>query len=531
VSQAGIDAVVIGAGHNGLAAAAYLAKAGKRVVVLERRDVAGGILANSEVAPGVQAPALVHTVGRLRASVVKDLKLSEHGLELISPEVRAFAPQPDGTGLTFYADAARTAAGLRSVSEADAAGYAAFDAKVRALSSFLAHVNAAIPPDIKSPSFKDAISGLKLGRAFKSLGAKPGREITRAIPMAIADFAREGLEHEAVVGAVASRGILFTGMGAWSAGSAFVFLNDSAGNDGGAIGQTTFARGGPAALADALVRAAASFGAEIRTGAEVSEILTDDDGRAVGVRLAGGETLQARAVVSAADPKRTLTQLVDPVVLGPHMVWRAGNIRTPGMTAKVNLALSGMPAFTGADSPEQLAGRIVIAPGIDYLERSYDASKYGRIADEPFMEITIPSVADPSVAPEGQHVMSVLAQAAPYRLREGDWDSERERLGDVVVKTLERYAPGLGELVTAREVVTPADMERDYGLSGGHLYHAEHGMDSFFAWRPMLGHARYRFGLEGMYLAGSGAHPGGGVTGGPGANAARAVLTDLRKRG
>ena len=524
------DAIVIGAGHNGLVAAAYLAKAGRKVVVLERREAVGGILANSELAPGVQAPSLVHTVGRLRDSVVKDLKLRSHGLELIEPEVRAFAPQPDGGGVTFYADPARTAAGLRAVSEPDAAGFVAFDAKVRALSSFLAHVNAATPPDIKRPSFKDALAGLKLGRAFKGLGAKPGREVTRAIPMAIADFAREGLHHDAVVGAVASRGILFTGMGVWSAGSAFVFLNDSAGNDGGAIGQTTYARGGPAALAAALAAGSRAFGAEVRTGAEVTEVLTDDAGRAVGVRLAGGETLRARAIVSAADPKRTLTQLVDPVVLGPHLVWRAGNIRTPGMTAKVNLALSGLPAFAGADSAEQLQGRILIAPGIDYLERSYDASKYGRTAEEPFMEVTIPSVVDTSLAPEGQHVMSVIVQAAPYALREGDWESERDRLGDLVVKSLERYAPGLGELVTARQVITPADMEREYGLSGGHLYHAEHGMDSFFAWRPMLGHARYRFGLEGMYLAGAGAHPGGGVTGGPGANAARAILSDLRKR-
>jgi phytoene dehydrogenase-like protein len=209
------------------------------------------------------------------------------------------------------------------------------------------------------------------------------------------------------------------------------------------------------------------------------------------------------------------------------MIWRAGNIRTPGMTAKVNLALSELPTFAGADSPAQLAGRIVIAPGIDYLERSSDAAKYGRVAEEPYLEVTIPTIADPSLAPEGQHVVSILAQAAPYRLRDTDWATERDRLGDIVVKTLERYAPGLGDLVTARQVITPVDLERDFGLSGGHLYHAEHGMDSFFAWRPMLGHARYRFGLPGLYLAGAGAHPGGGITGGPGANAAREILKDL----
>jgi phytoene dehydrogenase-like protein len=289
------------------------------------------------------------------------------------------------------------------------------------------------------------------------------------------------------------------------------------------------ARGGPGALADSLASAARSLGAEVRTGAEVVEVLTRDH-RAVGVALANGEELDARVVISAADPKRTVTTLLDPVVAGPDLMWRAGNIRTPGIVSKVNLALSSLPTFAGAEGDERLTGRIVIAPGIDYLEKAFDASKYGRVSDEPYLEATIPTLLDPTLAPEGTHVMSIVVQWTPHRLREGDWEAERERVGDLVVKTMEQYAPGLGELVTARQVMSPVDLEREYGLSGGHPLHAEPGLDQFFAWRPLLGHARYRFGIDGLYLCGSGAHPGGGITGAPGANAARVVLSDLAKR-
>jgi phytoene dehydrogenase-like protein len=234
-------------------------------------------------------------------------------------------------------------------------------------------------------------------------------------------------------------------------------------------------------------------------------------------------------VVSAADPKRTLTTLVDPVEIGPHLRWRASNIRTPGTVSKVNLALSGLPSFDGAE-PERLSGRIVVGHSIDHLERAFDASKYGAIGEEPFLEATIPTISDPSLAPEGSHVMSVVAQWTPYALRDGDWGAERDRLADLVVKTMERFAPGLSDLVVARQVLTPLDLEAEYGLSGGHVYHADPGLDQFFVWRPLLGHARYRFGLPGLYLCGSGAHPGGGITGAPGANAAREIAADLKKR-
>ena len=520
----GYDAVVLGGGHNGLVAAAYLAKARKRVLVLERAEEVGGILRNSRIAPGFTAPGIAHTVGRLRRSVIKDLKLDRHGFEPIEPDVRIFAPQGESGAITFWSDASRTAEEIRALSAKDADAYAAFDRKVRALASFIAYVNTATPPDVKAPSIADAFAGLRLGKAFRDLGAKSGRETIRALPMPVADFVGESFEHEAVRGPLATRGVLYTNLGPWAAGTAAVYLTDSAGNDGGAAGQSTFARGGTGALASALRKAAESFGAEVRTGTEIVELLVRG-GRVAGVRTASGGTIEASAVVSAADPKRTL-RLVDPEVLGPHRVWRAENIRQPGATAKVNLALGGVPAFDGA-SEEQLRGRIVIAGSIDHVERAKDASKYGHVAEEPWLEVTIPSLTDPGLAPEGKHVMSVLFEAAPLRLRDAEWSTERDRLADIAVKTLERYAPGLGEVIEARQVITPKDLETDYGLTGGHVYHAEPGLDQFFAWRPLNGHARYRFVVDGLYLAGSGAHPGGGVTGGPGANAARIVLKDL----
>jgi phytoene dehydrogenase-like protein len=521
------DAIVIGAGHNGLVTAAYVAKAGRRVLVVERRDRAGGILDTVDVAAGVRAPGIVHTVGRLRTSVVDQLGLRRHGFEPIAPTVRVFAPQPDGGGLTLWADPLRTAAELRERSDHDADTFVPFDRRVRAVASFLAYLNVATPPDIKKLSFADLLTGLRAGKAYRDLGPKAARETTRVLPMAVADLVGEAFETDAVRGAIASRGVRYTAMGPWSAGSAFVFLNDVAGNDGGASGETTFARGGPGALAEALVAGAKAFGAEIRTGVEVARVITRDH-RAVGVALASGEEIRSRVVVSAADPKRTLTTLIDPVVLGPELVWRGGNIRTPGIASKVNLALSALPRFNDADE-ERLRGRIVIAPSVDHVERAFDASKYGRISDEPFLEATIPTLTDPSLAPEGQHVMSVLAQWTPHRIREGDWKAERERVADLVVKTLDVYAPGLGDLVTARQVITPVDLENEYGLSEGGVLHAEPGLDQFFAWRPLLGHARYRFGIDGLYLCGSGAHPGGGVTGAPGANAAREILADLKR--
>jgi phytoene dehydrogenase-like protein len=528
------DAVVVGGGHNALVTAAYLAKAGRRTLVLERRERVGGA-AETSILGGVRVPRLAHTVGRLRPSVVKDLDLRSHGLRLLAPDIRVFAPQPDGRAVTLWSDQARTVDDLREWSSHDADRYPDFDRLVRSLGRFLGEIAGQTPPDIKAPGLGDALAGLRLGRSFRGLGKGDAHTILRVLPTAVADFVAEAFETDAVQAAVAWRGVQYCSLGPWSAGTAAILLGDSAGNDGGAAGQTVFAEGGPGAVSEALAAAVRAAGGEIRTGAEVTAI-TSRDGRVTGVALPSGEEIEARAVVSGLDPKRTLTGLCDPVAIGPSMLWRAGNYRTPGAVSKVNLVLGGLPRFTAArgDDEALLRGRIINAPGIDAIERAFDASKYGRVSDSLVFEATIPSLVDPSLvagAPHGTHVVSVIAQYTPRALRDGSWDDEgrAEGIGDAVVDTLDALAPGFRDLVRVREILTPLDLEREYGLTGGHPLHGEPGLDQFFLWRPFFGHARYRLPLDGLYLCGSGAHPGGGITGQPGQNAGREILADLKR--
>ncbi|HUQ78728.1 MAG TPA: NAD(P)/FAD-dependent oxidoreductase [Patescibacteria group bacterium] len=528
------DAIVVGGGHNGLVTAAYLARAGKRTLVLERREHVGGAAETGDLG-GVRVPRLADTVGRIRPTVVKDLGLRAHGLRLVAPGIRVFAPQPDGRAVSLWADDARTAEGLRAWSVRDADAWHDFDRLVRSLGRFLAELAAQTPPDIRAPGIADAFRGLKLGRTFRGLGKHDSHTILRVLPMAVADFIAEAFETDALRAAIAWRGVRHSFLGPWSAGSTAILLGDSAGNDGGAAGQTVFAIGGPGALSEALASAARAAGAEIRCRAEVAAI-TSRDNRVTGVALASGEEIAATVVVSGLDPKRTLVELVDPVTVGPTMRWRAGNYRTPGVVAKVNLVVDRLPRFTAAGGDDQLVrGRILAAPGIDAIERAFDAAKYGRTSDTPVLEATIPSLVDPSLvagAPDGTHVVSISAQYAPAALRGGAWDEDgrAEAFADRVVKVLDDLAPGLTASITAREVITPLDLERDYGLTGGHPLHGEQSLDQFFLWRPFLGSARYRLPVDGLYLCGSGAHPGGGITGQPGQNAAREILADLKRR-
>ena len=528
------DAIVVGAGHNGLTAAAYLARAGQRVLVLEARDTVGGAAVTEEIAPGVRVPTLAHTVGRLRPSVARELDLGGFGMSLVSPEVRVFAPQPDGRAVTLWADLGKSVESLRAWSDDDATAFVEFDRRVRALSKFLADIGEEVPPDLKGPGAGDALMGLRLARAFRGMGRDDGRAILRVLAMAVADFVAESFTTEAIRATTAWRGVRHTAMGPWSAGSVSVLLADAAANDGGGSGETVFAKGGPGAVSDALASAAKVAGAEIRTGVRVASVSTAD-GAVTGVVLEGGEAIEAPVVVAGLGPKLLLTGLVDPVTVGPNMRWRAGNIRTPAVSAKVNLVLDGLPEFPAAAGDARLLrGRIQVGTSsIDAMEHAFDASKYGRFADQPVLEATIPSLVDPSLvagATDGTHVMSIIAQWMPKGLSAADWDAQRDAVGDAVLRSLESVAPGISSRVTARQVLTPADLEREFGLTGGHPMHAEPALDSFWLWRPLLGWARHRMPVSGLYLAGSGAHPGGGVTGAPGQNAAREILADRKKR-
>jgi phytoene dehydrogenase-like protein len=528
------DAVVIGGGHNGLVCAAYLARGGLHTLLLERRGVVGGAATTSELAPGVRVPRFAHTVGRLAPTVVRDLDLTRHGLRLVQPAARVTSIRPDEPPITLWSDGARTATDLRATSIRDAEAWAGFEDEVSALTSVLEPLLSAAPPDPGGPS-GDVVGGaIRAAYRFNRLDRRHGRELTRVLPQSIADWTEDRFSHDAIRALLATRGIRYARLGPRDAGSAAHFLTDSIGV-GGAAGETVYARGGPGALAGVLAASATAEGVTIRTAAEVSAIL-DRDERATGIALADGEEIAARVVVSGLDPRSTLLGLVDPATLGPELGWEVDNIRDKGVTAKVNLGLRDLPAFHGLDDeagPSRLRGRLVVAPSIGYLDAAADAAKYGRPSERPWLEATIPSLVDPLlVGDDGEvrHVMSVVAQSAPRDLREGDPDAQREAFGDRVVDVLDEVAPDLSDLVVAREVLTPLDIERELGTSGGHPMHLEPALDQWFAWRPLFGLAGYRMPIEGLYLCGSGAHPGGGITGLPGRNAARRVLADLRPR-
>ena len=530
------DIVIAGAGHNGLTAACYLAKAGWKPLLLERRELVGGVAVTESLDPGFRCPTLLHTTGPYLPGIARDLGLDRHGLEILRPQVRVFAPPADGPALLLYDDPARTAAGLAGISRRDAEAFPEFHRSLGRIGALLSRLLRMTPPSIERIRFPEIFHLIGLGRGFRGLPRRDAYRLLRWVPMAVADLVTEFFETELLRATIAARGIRGMLAGPWSAGTGANLLL-SAALDGHSAGPDGFVRGGPGALTQALLSAASEAGVEIRTGTEVAQIAVRD-GTAVGVVLASGEEVPARIVVSNADPKRTFLDLVGPAQLDPDFLQKVRNYRCQGACAKVNLALSGLPRFSAlpasaarVEAETALSGRIQIGPDVDYLEHAFDAAKYGEPSPAPCLEITIPSIADDSLAPRGQHVMSILAQFAPYRVNGDGWKRRRDVFADAVIRTLSRYAPDLPGLILHRQVLSPLDLEEVYGLTQGHLFHGEPSLDQLFTMRPLLHLAQYRTPIRGLYLCGSGTHPGPGVTGAPGANAAREIQRDLRGLG
>jgi phytoene dehydrogenase-like protein len=522
------DVVIIGGGHNGLVTAFYLAKAGYKPLVLERQSKVGGAAITEEFHPGFRCSILAHTAGPLRPDIVRDMRLEKHGLKLITPDVAAVALSPAGRALTLYNDVGKSVQEIAKFSQKDASRYPEFQRSLAKVSKVIGEALALAPPNIDHPSKGDLWGMLQTGRSIRKLGKKDMYRLLRWGPMAVADLVAEYFDTELLRATIAARGIFGTFFGPWSAGSSLVLLMRAAA-DSHAAGSACSAEGGIGAVTQAMAAAAQQAGAEIRTGAEVIEISVGN-GVASGVVLSNGEEINAKAIISNADPKRTLLKLVDPVHLSPDFVTKLQHYRMPGTVAKVNLALSALPSFTGINGDgSALRGRIHIGPEIDYLERAFDESKYGNFSRQPYLEATIPSLTDPSLAPPGKHVMSIYMQYAPYKLKNSDWETQRVSLGDTVVKTLSQYAPNLPGLILTHQIITPQDLEDTYGLTGGHIFHGELALDQFFTMRPLLDWARYRTPIQNLFLCGSGTHPGAGLTGGSGANAAREILKSLKK--
>jgi phytoene dehydrogenase-like protein len=534
--DAAYDAIVIGAGLNGLVAAAYLGKAGQRVLVVERRDVIGGTVATEEVFPGFRFDICRHDAGWLSPRIASDLKLKRHGLEMLDVDASVFAPHPSGDRndyLLLHHDAQRSAALIRKHSAADAEKWPRFAERIARLAGFLKAAYATGAPAVDASSFSDLMSLASLGTRLRVfLGKTEMVELLRTVPMSVAELLDDWFETDALKGAVGARGVTGIMQGPRSGGTAFVLLHHQVGRPVGAFRAPAAVRGGVGNVARAVAAAATAFGVEIRTGVEVARVRTQA-GRATGVVLGNGDEITAHRVVSGADPRRTFFDLCDPTRLEPEFVRGVRNLRYRGAWAKVNLALGSLPTFSAlreSGAETSLRGTISISPSLTYLERAYDDAKYGRVSEQPHLEIRIPSLADSTLAPPGKHVMSIEVQYAPYHLRDGRWDAAaRDALGDRVIETLATYAPDLPGAVLHRQVLTPLDLEETFALTEGHAYHGELTLDQILFMRPVAGWSRYRTPVRDLYLCGAGTHPGGGIAGGSGANAAREILKDVKR--
>jgi len=515
------NVVIIGGGHNGLSAAFYLAKAGLKPIVLESRAVLGGGAVTGELHPGFTCPTLTHHTS-LWADVVRDMELQRNGIAFLEPEVDAIAAPLDGPPLVIYNDPERTAEAMRGRSAKDAAVYPAYRSALEQIAGVVGSVLESPPPDIDDPGPGDLWNLLGVGRSFRGLGTRNSYRLLRWAPMPVVDLAREWFESELLCASIAGPAVSGAMMGPRSAGSGLVLLLQEAHRL--LAGGSFRTRGGPGALTVGMAIAAHDAGAEIRRGTTVERIIVRDD-QVVGV-VANGTEIPATVVVSAVDPKTTFLRLMDPGDLTPDFLMKIRNYRARGTLAKVNLALTALPRFRCVPSGETalLSGRIHIGPTPDYIERAFDHAKYGEMSSDPWLDVTIPSVLDPDLAPPGAHVMSIYVHYAPFHLRHGDWQTSKELLLHRVLATLEQFAPGVSALVVAAESITPADLDSLYGFHGGHVFHGELTLDQLATMRPLLGYGRYQGPVRGLYLCSAGTHPGGFMTGASGKLAAREIL-------
>ena len=525
------DVIIVGAGHNGLVTACYLARAGRRVLVLERRHVVGGACVTEEVFPGFKVSTAAYVNSLFRKEIVRDLRLTDFGFHVLARDPSSFTPFPDGRSLLMGPDAELTRKEIARFSHRDAERYPLYEAMLERVADVIEPTLTAAPPDLLRPRLGDLRKLFRLGRAFQRLGPAAGEAIEiltgAARPVLDRWFESEQLKAtlatDAIIGAMASPSM---------PGTAYVLFHHVMGETDGKRGVWGYVRGGMGSLTQALAAAARAFGADIRCEAEVSRILVRN-GTVAGVALASGNEFIAPVVASNADARVTFTHLLDRRELPAEFMAAIDRISYDSASLKINVALSELPSFSAvpgtAPGPHH-RGTIHIAPDQDYIERAYDDAKYGRPSSRPVLECTIPSVVDPSVAPPGRHVMSMFVQYAPYALRKDTWDGIRDSFADRCFDLLNEYAPNFKRSVIARQVLTPLDLERVFGLTGGNIFQGAMTPSQLFSLRPVPGYASYRTPVRGLYLCGAAAHPGGGVMGTPGLNAARAILGRRRLR-